>query len=311
MDYIFEDDGFEVGAEIDAYCARCKADTPHTVVTKYEDEIRSVLCTTCNTTHAYRPPRGESEEEIPEPIAVRRRQTMQRLSWKDAVAGLDPEKAHSYSPRDTYRVGDGLDHPKFGLGYVSEIISTTKLEALFRDEARILVHNRADLPVPPPNRKSKVKLEVVKPADPPKVEKSAKARSEAKKPAELEKTKKTTSAIAPVPATDTSKSSGPKPSASKASVPKPTAKPHVSKPSPTKAKTPTAKPAARARTKPLAKPQRAARQPANACAKPVARAKPAIRGSKPATRAAISKRVAVKGTVRRTKASPQRKGAGR
>ena len=44
MDYMFEDDLFEVGAEVDAYCTRCKTDTPHTVVTKYED-VRYVLKT--------------------------------------------------------------------------------------------------------------------------------------------------------------------------------------------------------------------------------------------------------------------------
>src|SRR5262249_24777892 len=38
MDFIFEEDMDEVGSDIEAYCPKCKADTAHTVITKYEDE---------------------------------------------------------------------------------------------------------------------------------------------------------------------------------------------------------------------------------------------------------------------------------
>jgi hypothetical protein len=281
MDYIFEDDGFEVGAEIDAYCTRCKTDTPHTVVTKYEDEIRSVLCTTCNTTHAYRPPRGESEEEIPEPIAVRRRQTAQKLTWKDAVAHLDPDTAHAYSPRDSYRVGDALDHPKFGLGYVSEVISDTKLEALFRDEARILVHNRVDLPAPPSSRKSKAKPEarpVEVKGQRPKVE-DRRSEPEPEKPAAKGGQKSSVRVETPTAST------------AKATLPV--------KPRTPKAKVPAVKPAVPAKATRVAR------------AKPVAARKP---DAKPAARAALSTREAkVKRQAPKRKLSkaPQRKAAGR
>jgi hypothetical protein len=153
MDYFFEEDIFEVGAEVDAYCSRCKADTPHTVLTKYEEEIRSVQCATCSTTHAYRPPRGDAEEDIPEPIAVRRRQTLQKLPWKQAMSQVDRAAVRPYSPKESYAEGEVVEHPKFGLGYVSEVVSDTKLEAVFSDGSRILVHNRTDLSIPSPAKK--------------------------------------------------------------------------------------------------------------------------------------------------------------
>ena len=156
MDYIFDEDNFEVGAEIDAYCSRCKTDTPHTVLTKYEDEIRSVQCTTCNATHAFRPPRGEEEDDIPEPISVRRRQSLQKLPWRDAMAGLDVDASRPYSPKENYTEGQVLEHPSFGLGYVSELMSDTKLEAIFQDGRRILVYNRGDLNIVAPKRNPQV-----------------------------------------------------------------------------------------------------------------------------------------------------------
>ena len=62
-EFIFDDDVDEVGAEVEAHCPKCKADTQHVVVSKYEDEIRRVQCNPCGDVHPYRKPRGEGEEE--------------------------------------------------------------------------------------------------------------------------------------------------------------------------------------------------------------------------------------------------------
>ena len=64
MDSIFEEDADEVGGEIEAYCPapRCKADTNHTIISMYEDEVRRVQCVVCGEVHAYRKPRGDGVE---------------------------------------------------------------------------------------------------------------------------------------------------------------------------------------------------------------------------------------------------------
>lgn len=185
---MFEDDLFEVGAEVDAYCTRCKTDTPHTVVTKYEDEIRSVTCTTCNTTHAYRPPRGETDEEIPEPIAVRRRQALHKLTWEAAMEQLDPSTAVDYSPSALYLEGQVIEHPTFGVGCVSEVLSDTKLEALFQDGRRLMVHNREDLKIVTPKRARKTKTAVARKAAPKDTSGGAGGRSKKKAPAKPART---------------------------------------------------------------------------------------------------------------------------
>ena len=40
MDFMFEDEVDEVGSDVEAYCPKCKGDTTHVVISKYEDEIR-------------------------------------------------------------------------------------------------------------------------------------------------------------------------------------------------------------------------------------------------------------------------------
>ena len=167
MDFIFEDDVDEVGSDIEAYCPKCKGDTSHTVITKYEEEIRRVQCSPCGDVHGYRKPRGEAEEDIPEPVAAKKRAASKKPSWDEARAKVgDKKMSHPrpYSIRDTYGEGDIVNHPKFGVGFVTEI-SENKAEITFQDERRVLIHNRPDLaaqmpaiaPLPPPREEKKGK----------------------------------------------------------------------------------------------------------------------------------------------------------
>jgi hypothetical protein len=146
MDLIFDEDADEVGADIEAYCPKCRADTTHVVITKYEDEIRRVQCSPCGDVHSYRKPRGETEEDVPEPLAAKRRQQLKKPTYEEYMAQVKTEQARAYSFHETYSDGDIVRHPKFGLGFVSELLSDGKLEVTFADGRRILVHNRKDLP---------------------------------------------------------------------------------------------------------------------------------------------------------------------
>jgi hypothetical protein len=149
MDSIFEEDADEVGGETEAYCPspRCKADTTHTIISMYEDEVRRVQCVVCGEVHAYRKPRGDSVEEGGEGAA--KRITQKRMTWDDAMAratDADLANCRPYSIRDAYEEGDVVHHPVFDIGFVTELLPDNKVEVIFRDGgSRILVHNRGDL----------------------------------------------------------------------------------------------------------------------------------------------------------------------
>jgi hypothetical protein len=149
MDSLFDDDQDEVGSEIEAYCPspRCKADTNHTVISMYEDEIRRVQCQVCSDVHAYRKPRGDAAEAGSEEVAAKRKLT-RKPSWEEAMAQVTEAELAScrpYSIRDTYEEMDVVSHPKFGTGFVTELLPDNKVELTFKDERRVLVHNRSDL----------------------------------------------------------------------------------------------------------------------------------------------------------------------
>ena len=149
MDSIFEEDADEVGGETEAYCPspRCKADTTHTIISMYEDEVRRVQCVVCGEVHAYRKPRGDGTEEGGADGA--KKASAKRATWEDAMARAtegDLANCRPYSIRDAYEEGDVVHHPVFDIGFVIELLPDNKVEVIFRDGgSRILVHNRGDL----------------------------------------------------------------------------------------------------------------------------------------------------------------------
>jgi hypothetical protein len=148
MDFIFDDDVDEVGADVEAFCPKCKADTAHVVMSKYEDEIRRVQCNPCGDVHAYRKPRGESEEEVPEPASAKKRAAKAKPTWDQMMAKAKKEP-RLYMVADRYSENELVSHPIFGVGFVSEVMGDNKIEITFQTERRVLVHNRKGMSLPP------------------------------------------------------------------------------------------------------------------------------------------------------------------
>src|SRR5947208_1589348 len=151
MDSIFEEEADEVGGEIEAYCPspRCKADTTHTIISMYEDEVRRVQCVVCGEVHAYRKPRGDAPEEGTAQTSELAREVKKRPgskpTWEDAMSRVPENElanCRPYSIRDTYETGDLVAHPVFDIGFVAELLPDNKVEIMFRDGPRVLVHNR-------------------------------------------------------------------------------------------------------------------------------------------------------------------------
>ena len=146
MDFMFEDEVDEVGSDVEAYCPKCKGDTTHVVISKYEDEIRRVQCNPCGDVHSFRKPRGDVEEDVPEPIAAKKRAMMKKPTFDEFFAKHSEKNAKPYEFREHYHENAIVTHPKFGKGFVSEIVSDSKVEVTFKDAKRVLVHNRKNMP---------------------------------------------------------------------------------------------------------------------------------------------------------------------
>jgi hypothetical protein len=156
-DFIFDDDVDDVGAEVEANCPKCRADTTHVVISKYEDEIRRVQCNPCGDVHAYRKPKGESGEE--EAAAeTPKKKVKARPTW-DQIMAKSKKQPRPYAINEYYKENEILTHPKFGNGFISENIGEDKIEVTFQTDKRVLIHNRKNLTLPflrplaPPSKK--------------------------------------------------------------------------------------------------------------------------------------------------------------
>jgi calcineurin-like phosphoesterase family protein len=49
--------------------------------------------------------------------------------------------AKVYKKETNYSLGDFIDHPKFGLGFILNIVNQTKIEVYFDESEKILLQN--------------------------------------------------------------------------------------------------------------------------------------------------------------------------
>ncbi len=136
-----------VGADIDAWCTKCRMVLTHTIMVMEAGEPIRVQCNTCGSQHKFRKaPKGHSRTRsvekqttgtwapTPGPKASK--------AWYEATSGKDLSNPVAYHPKNTYEVGDVLMHGKFGTGIVMGTKEGGKIIVVFEDGTRILVHGR-------------------------------------------------------------------------------------------------------------------------------------------------------------------------
>jgi hypothetical protein len=133
-----------VGADILAYCTRCKIELAHVVVSMVDKKPARVICKTCKSTHNFK--------RIGLPISKTRSilgtakkappKTFMRASehWEQKMAEHRATAARPYSVKERYTSGQVIQHPQFGMGLVEEVKLSGKIVVLFRDGDKVLVH---------------------------------------------------------------------------------------------------------------------------------------------------------------------------
>jgi hypothetical protein len=112
----------------------------HTVEAVVAGRVTRVHCNTCGGQHAYRakPPaapgatRARSKREAePKPP-----------NYANLLKGRDPSKARAYGMTERFAAGDLVNHPNFGLGLVTALKDVNKIEVVFSDGVKVLLHRR-------------------------------------------------------------------------------------------------------------------------------------------------------------------------
>ncbi len=145
----------KVGGEVDALCTRCKMTLAHTILAMVGTKIARVRCNTCGGDHAYRAAPGATDRPTASRgttrAATAKAEKAEKvvISFEEQLAGKDIASAPKYSPKDTYKVDQVLQHPTFGLGLVT-VVRGDKVDVAFKSETKTLVHGRGGAPTERP-----------------------------------------------------------------------------------------------------------------------------------------------------------------
>lgn len=107
------------GERVEKFCAACGEDRGHVVaaVTK-AGRITRVSCPKCGTRSPFKAAAGATARAAAKPGAP-------------------------YDISYSYRTGQSLTHPVFGVGEVTAVIEPQKIDVLFPDRMRRLIHARS------------------------------------------------------------------------------------------------------------------------------------------------------------------------
>ena len=147
----------KTGGEVDSFCTKCRLVLNHRIIAMVGPRPVRVECSTCGSHHNYRPkapgdvrpaagakdgnsaPRatGAPRSVCPPSKAAQAILDRERM-WEKAIAGRAMSDFRVYKVSLLFKEGDLVRHSKFGDGVVTRIIDNSKIEILFKDEARTL-----------------------------------------------------------------------------------------------------------------------------------------------------------------------------
>ena len=107
---------FKVGERVDKVCAKCGEERGHVVTSiTTRGQISRVSCSKCGTTSAF------------------------KLSSRTSPRASNKTQS-SYDMTCVYRIGQTISHKTFGIGEVTGVIEPGKIDVLFEDRLRRLIH---------------------------------------------------------------------------------------------------------------------------------------------------------------------------
>ncbi len=131
----------KAGGEIDAFCTKCELTLAHTVIAVMGGKPVKVECNTCHAVHRWRDAGGRVAGTAAG-RAARPARPKPPVEEFEAVLAAKRGAPTSYSPSRLFSVDDVVDHPIFGLGFVSALRDGGKMEVTFRSDVKLLVHGR-------------------------------------------------------------------------------------------------------------------------------------------------------------------------
>lgn len=137
-----------VGKEVLSQCNKCKLILAHIIVTMKDTTTPDkVMCKTCKGTHTFKDPgatkRKTSVARVIKTSKGKGKKSTETVAelWTKAL-NKTTAKTKDYSMKESFSMGDIINHPTFGQGVVERLIDNNKIEVIFQDDYRTLLHKK-------------------------------------------------------------------------------------------------------------------------------------------------------------------------
>lgn len=131
-------------------CKKCEAERYHVVLAHTTATSAKVKCEVCGSTKSYKLPKAAKAKKVAAPKkplkpGAKPRVTKQskiddhKAEYEKLMSG--PGDTVKYNMKSSFPLHTKLDHPKFGKGVI-RAAQADRIEVIFQDEIRNLVHNR-------------------------------------------------------------------------------------------------------------------------------------------------------------------------
>lgn len=138
-----------VARNINLPCKKCGVDRFFVVLAHATPTSAKVKCEVCGAKQTFKLPKAAAPKKAasksgtkakPKPRAPKPADTLALFHELRDKIGV--EKIQPYNMRSKFNLATAIQHPKFGLGFVTSA-SPEKIEVAFEEGGRALVHNRA------------------------------------------------------------------------------------------------------------------------------------------------------------------------
>ncbi|MDA0713299.1 MAG: hypothetical protein O2897_04855 [bacterium] len=149
-----------IGGNVDSWCTKCKLILAHTVEAAVKETIKRVHCNTCLSKHVFRAyapgtaPKTATVNAKPKSrsTAASKKASLQKKfgvaglvkasDYEAMLKGRDAALAKKYSYKQHFGMGEMMEHTVFGLGVVTADKGSNKIEVLFEEGPKVMLHDR-------------------------------------------------------------------------------------------------------------------------------------------------------------------------
>lgn len=131
------------------FCKKCDGDRYHVVLAHTSATSAKIECEICKSKKTYTLPKAQTRTGKPLTGAAAKKREATMSSRKsshrneyDMLMSNQSANVSSYNMKQKFEKNTKLEHPKFGMGFIKEA-QNEKIEVVFEDAVRSLIHNRS------------------------------------------------------------------------------------------------------------------------------------------------------------------------